>query len=271
MTATRKNRTPQTLLQEKLFALQDETYGRFNARLIPNIDADTIIGVRIPVLRKLVQGLDKKKTLGDAIPFTCEMREAFLKNLPHRYYEENLIHMMLIDAMDDLAETTDALETFLPYIDNWAVCDCGVPKVFRKNKDLIYVKAKDWLRDSHPYTVRYGIGVMMQLFLDSDFEPAVLESVAALRSEEYYVNMMIAWFFATALAKQEEATLPYFEEQKLDAWTHNKAIQKAVESERISDALKAYLKTKKVVKPKKGANAKNVKKNARHSKGLKQE
>lgn len=230
-------------IQERLFRLQDKEYQRFNAKLIPSISEDTVIGVRVPILRKLALQIEKKGKLSEDVEFGKKDMAQFLGDLPHDYYEENLLHMMAIGHMSDIDEVLSELERFLPYVDNWAVCDSGTPKVLRDHLDIAYVKAMEWMRSEHPYTIRYGIVTMMNLFLDEAFQPAVLEAVAKVRSDEYYVNMATAWFFATALAKQEKESLPYIEEKRLDVWTHNKAIQKAIESYRVSDECKAHLRT----------------------------
>lgn len=219
------------ILQE-LLALQDTDYKAFNAKLIPTIDPDTVIGVRVPALRKLAKAFSKD-------PQSAE----FIKALPHRYFEENSVHAYLIETIKDFDECIAAIDAFLPYIDNWATCDSLAPKVLSKHPDKLILNVKRWIGSTETYTVRFGLGTLMRFYLDDSFLPEYLELAASVRSDEYYVNMMIAWFFATALAKQGDATLPYIENKLLDKWVHNKTIQKAIESYRITDDMKAYLKT----------------------------
>jgi 3-methyladenine DNA glycosylase AlkD len=202
---------------------------------MPTVNPETVIGVRTPDLRKLAKEFSK----------TPEALE-FLKILPHRYYEENNLHGFLIETIRDYDIAIDAVDAFLPYIDNWATCDLISPKVFKKHLPELYGKIKVWLKSDRTYTVRFGIGMLMSFYLDDNFRPEMPELVAGIRSDEYYINMMIAWYFATALAKQYDAALPYIQEKRLDKWTHNKAIQKAIESYRISDETKAYLRALKV-------------------------
>lgn len=220
------------MIQERLFALQDEKYGDFQSKLIPGLPREQVIGLRMPAMRKLAKEFAKE-----------EEAAAFLKQLPHTYYDENVLHALLIASMKDYDACMEAVEAFLPYIDNWAVCDGLSPKVFRKHKKELLEKIKFWIPSEHTYTCRFGMGMLMRWFLDEDFQPEYLEMPAAVRSEEYYVNMMTAWFFATALAKQWDAAIPYLEQSRLDSWTHNKAIQKARESYRITPEQKEYLKT----------------------------
>ncbi len=227
--------TPEETIRTRLFAMQDEDYRRFHAKLIPNVAPEAVIGVRTPALRKYA-----KELAG-----TPEA-EAFLKELPHRYYEENNLHGFLIEKRRDFDGALAETDRFLPYIDNWATCDMFCPKVFGAHLPELYVKIKSWTKSAHTYTVRFGIGLLMRFYLDEHFAPAYPSLVAEIRSDEYYVNMMIAWYFATALAKRYDEILPYIEEQCLDRWTHNKAIQKAIESDRISGERKAYLRTLKI-------------------------
>ena len=222
-------------IQEKLLALQDEKYRDFHSKLIPTISPETIIGIRTPQLRKLAKEYAKD-------PESTE----FLKQLPHRYYDENILHALLVMEIKDYDTCVREVERFLPYVDNWAVCDIFSPKVFRKNREKLIEKIKEWAASDRPYTCRFGLGMLMTHFLDEDFKPEYLEIPAAVHSEEYYVNMMIAWFYATALAKQWDATIGYIEKQRLDRWTLNKTIQKARESYRITPEQKEYLKTLKV-------------------------
>ena len=217
---------------QRLSELSDPTYRDFHAGLIPNISPETILGVRVPTLRKLARELRGSP----------EAQE-FMAALPHEYYDENCLHGLLINDIKDFGATVSALDTFLPYVDNWAVCDLISPRSFKSRPPELAAHVHRWLESSHSYTVRFGIGVLMSFYLDEGFEPAQLEAVAERCCEEYYVNMMVAWYFATALAKQPEAALPYIENRRLSRWTHNKAIQKSIESRRIPDETKAYLKT----------------------------
>ena len=219
-------------IQELLFSLQDTKYRDFHSKLMPTIDYERVIGVRTPDLRKQVKTLAKRQDI-----------EEFMEALPHDYYEENNLHAFLIEQMKDYEECLEHLERFLPYVDNWATCDAMTPKVFKKHKGELLEKIQEWMASDHTYTIRFGIEMLMKFYLDEDFDERYLDWVAAVRSEEYYVNMMIAWYFATALAKQYEVSLPYIKENRLADWTHNKAIQKAVESYRITSEQKTYLKT----------------------------
>lgn len=221
--------------RHRLFSLQDIKYKEFQCKLMPTVNPDVVIGVRTPELRKLARELSK-------LPEASQ----FLSILPHTYYEENNLHGFLIETIKNYETAIAAVEAFLPYIDNWATCDLMTPKAFKNHRPALYEKINAWLKSDRTYTVRFGIGMLMRLYLDDNFRPEILEQVASIRSEEYYVNMMIAWFFATALAKQYDAALPYIQEHRLEKWTNNKAIQKAVESYRISDEVKGYLRTFKV-------------------------
>ena len=220
-----------TELQKQLFELQDIKYRDFHSKLMPETDKETVIGIRTPVLRKFA-----KEFAG-----TSEA-EAFLRQLPHRYYEENNLHMMLITGIKDYEKCMEEIQRFLPCIDNWATCDYPAPKCFARHKDQVLEEAKRWISSGETYVIRYGIGMLMRLFLYEDFSSEYLEMAAAVQSQEYYVNMMIAWYFATALAKQWDATVPYIEHHKLPDWVHRKTIQKAVESYRITPEQKEYLK-----------------------------
>lgn len=222
-------------VHRSLFELQDIKYKAFQCKLMPTVNPDTVIGVRTPELRKLAK---KFSNLPEA--------STFLSILPHAYYEENNLHGFLIETIKDYDTAIAAVEAFLPYIDNWATCDSMSPRVFKNNLPALYQKIVIWLTSDQTYTVRFGIGMLMRFYLDDHFQPEILELVARIRSEEYYVNMMIAWYFATALVKQYDAALPYIQEHRLEKWTHNKAIQKAVESYRISQETKAYLRTLKI-------------------------
>ena len=220
-----------TKLQKQLFELQDLKYRDFHSKLMPETDKETVIGIRTPVLRKFA-----KEFAG-----TSEAA-AFLRQLPHRYYEENNLHMMLITGIKDYEKCMKEIQRFLPCIDNWATCDYPAPKCFARHKDQVLEEAKRWISSGETYVIRYGIGMLMRLFLDEDFSSEYLEMAAAVQSQEYYVNMMIAWYFATALAKQWDATVPYIEQHKLSDWVHRKTVQKAVESYRITPEQKEYLK-----------------------------
>ncbi len=216
---------------KQLFELQDEKFRDFNAKLIPNIDKETVIGVRTPQLKKYAKELYKSGEY-----------KAFLHTLPHRYFEENQLHAFIISLISDFDTAVFELECFLPYIDNWATCDQLIMKAIAKEPERILGKIDLWLESDKAYTVRFAIGLLMRYFSDEHFECKYLEKVASVESNEYYINMMCAWYFATALAKQYSAALPYFEENKLPKWTHNKAIQKARESYRVTDEHKAILK-----------------------------
>ncbi|MFR3767518.1 MAG: DNA alkylation repair protein [Blautia sp.] len=226
-------------IREDLFAMQDLSYRDFHSRLMPDVDKAAVIGVRVPELRKYVKELAKDPEI-----------QEFLDDLPHQYYEENNVHGFLIQQMKEYEKCMEELEKFLPYINNWATCDMTSPKVFKKHKEELLEAVRRWIASDHVYTVRYGIGMLMQHYLDEDFREEYPQMVSEIQSEEYYVNMMIAWYFATALAKQYETILPYIEKQKLDVWTHNKTIQKACESYRITPEQKAYLRTLKIKKKK---------------------
>lgn len=221
-----------TRIQERLMTQIDTEYQKFHARIVPNIPAATILGIRTPILRKLAKELRG-----------TDEAAAFLQELPHTYYEENQLHSFLISLEKDMDAALAEVNRFLPYVDNWATCDQLSPTVFRKYAERLLPDITRWLNSSETYTIRFGIEMLMNHFLDERFSPAYLEMVAKVQSEEYYVNMMSAWYFATALAKQWEATVPYLQEQKLSSWVHQKTIQKAIESNRISDEQKTYLRT----------------------------
>ncbi|MBE6784589.1 MAG: DNA alkylation repair protein [Ruminococcaceae bacterium] len=222
-------------IQQKLLEFQDKKYKQFNSKLIPNISPDTQIGVRIPHIRKIAKEL---KDTDEA--------KAFLNALPHKYFEENNLHGYLLEMINNFDKALEEIEKFLPYIDNWATCDTITPKIFRKNLPALYEKIKVWLKSDETYTIRFGVNMLMKFFLDENFTEEVLLLVAEIRSEEYYVNTVRAWFFATAIAKQREATLPYLENKTLDKWTHNKTIQKCIESFRITKEDKSKLKEMKL-------------------------
>ncbi len=224
-------------IRKVLYGFQDEKYRELQKKLIPTADKDSVIGVRTPDLRKYAKQLYKENDY-----------QEFLDALPHKYFDENQLHAFIVSEIKDFDKCVAEVQRFLPYVDNWATCDQMSPKVFKKNRQELPAIIKDWIASDRTYTIRFGIGMLMEHFLDEDFDPVYPEMVAAVRSEEYYVNMMTAWYFATALAKQYDAVLPYIEEQRLDAWTHNKTIQKAVESYRITDEQKEYLRSLKVKK-----------------------
>lgn len=219
-------------IREELFKLQDVKYRDFQVKLIPGKDIDTMIGVRTPDLRKYAKSLVKREDIGN-----------FLSDVPHRYFDENQIHAFVISEIKDLKKCMEETEKFLPYVDNWATCDQMSPKVFKKHKTELLSAISSWITSDKTYTIRFAIGMLMQHFLDEDFDISYPEMVAKVRSEEYYVNMMIAWYFATALAKQYDAILPFIEGHRLSDWTHNKAIQKSIESYRITKEQKDYLRS----------------------------
>ena len=219
-------------IREKLFEMQDEGYRELQKKIVPTADPGSVIGVRTPQLRALAKDLLKA---GDV--------SAFLGDLPHTYFDENQLHAFLLSEIKDYDRCVAEVERFLPYVDNWATCDQMSPKVFKKHRPQLLERIRKWIVSDRTYTVRFGLGMLMQHFLDEDFDPAYLDLAASVRSDEYYVNMMTAWYFATALAKQYEATVPYIEGHRLEPWTHNKTIQKAVESYRIMPEQKEYLKT----------------------------
>ena len=218
-------------IQKELFALQDKEYMKFLSKLTPNVSEDTIIGVRIPEIRKLAKKLVKNNEYED-----------FLKELPHKYYDENLLHGAIISESKNFEKCIKLLDNFLPFVDNWAVCDTISPKIFKKYKKELIEKIKEWSQSDKTYTCRFGVEMLMTHFLDEDFKKEYLEVVANIHSEEYYVKMVVAWFFATALAKQWDYAVIYLEDNRLDVWVHNKTIQKARESLRISLEKKEYLK-----------------------------
>ena len=217
-------------MKEELFKLQDKKYQELQYKIIPNVD--NIIGVRTPELRKLAKKLVKENNY-----------KSFLEELPHKYFDENQLHAFIISEIKDFNECIDYTNKFLPYIDNWATCDQMSPKVFKKNKDNLLKEIKVWIKSKETYTIRFAIGMLMSYFLDEDFDKKYLELVSKIKSKEYYVNMMIAWYFATALAKQYKDTIIYLKNNKLDTWVHNKTIQKAIESYRITNDQKEYLRS----------------------------
>ncbi len=222
-------------IRDELFKLQDKKYGEFQTKLIPTASPDIFIGVRTPDLRNLAKRIVKENNYKE-----------FLKELPHQYFDENQLHAFIISEIKDYDECLNYINEFLPYVDNWATCDQMSPKIFKKHTDKLIEEIKIWMNSKETYTIRFGIGMLMQYYLDDNFKPEYLQMVSKIKSKEYYVNMMISWYFATALAKQYEKTLPYIENKKLDTWTHNKTIQKAIESYRITLEQKEYLKSLKI-------------------------
>ena len=224
-------------IRELLFQARDEEYGKFQSKLIPEISDNNFIGVRTPELRKIAKTLSKDPNIGD-----------FLNELPHRYFDEDQLHSFIISEIKDMDKCIEEVERFLPYVNNWATCDQLTPKVFKKHKDKLLEKIKVWIASDKTYTVRFAMEMLMTHFLDDEFDISYPEMVAGVKSEEYYIRMMQAWYFATALAKQYEAVLPFITEKKLEQWTHNKAIQKATESRRITPEQKDFLRNLKFKK-----------------------
>ena len=222
-------------IQKELYNLQDTKYRDFQSKLIPTVNSDKFIGVRTPELRKLAKNLSKREDIN-----------IFLNTLPHQYFDENQLHAFIISNIKDYDICIKETNAFLPFIDNWATCDQMSPKVFKKNHQKLLPQIKKWLKSTETYTIRFSISMLMEHFLDEDFNIEYPKMVSKIKSKEYYVNMMIAWYFATALAKQYDSILPFIENKKLESWTHNKTIQKAVESYRITDEQKKYLKTLKI-------------------------
>ena len=227
---------------ERLFQLQDLDYREFQSNLVPNISKESMIGVRTPALRQFAKEVFNNSTFAKgAVPM--EEISLFFDRLPHKYFEENLLHFFVISMIKDFDRCIEEVERFLPYVDCWPVCDQSSPKIFKKNREKLLPFVKKWISSEHVYTARYGIRILMNEYLDEDFKPEYLELVSAKRGDDYYLKMMVAWYFATALAKQYDASLPVIEEGRLEEWTHNKAIQKALESFRVSDQHKEYLRT----------------------------
>ena len=222
-------------IREELFRMRDGKYRELQKKLIPTADSDAVIGVRTPELRQYAKQLAKDGEI-----------TVFLRDLPHRYFDEDQLHAFIVSEIRDFDRCADEVDRFLPYVNNWATCDQMSPKVFRKHRKELLPYIRKWIGSEKTYTVRFGIGMLMEHFLDKDFDPVYPETVAKIRSEEYYVNMMIAWYFATALAKQYERIIPFIENRRLDEWTHNKTIQKATESYRITPERKEYLKSLKI-------------------------
>lgn len=219
----------ETIIQKKLISMGEEKYKNFSSNLMPTVKKDVVIGVRTPILRKYAKELTNY--------------DDFLKELPHKYFEENNLHAFLLEREKDFEKCVELIDVFLPYIDNWATCDCMKPKALKKEPEKLLCHIKKWIASTDVYAVRYGINLLMSFYLDDNFKEEYLDIVAKVNSCEYYINMMRAWYFATSLAKQYEYTLPYIENNRLDVWTHNKTIQKATESLRISGEQKEYLKS----------------------------
>lgn len=224
-------------VQKRLFEMQDAEYRDFHAKLVPTMEKTKFIGIRTPMLRKFAKKFGK-----------TEESEIFLQVLPHQYYEENNLHGLLIEQIRDYDKCLEELERFLPFIDNWATCDLLALHMMKKHRDVFIREVFRWIESDQPYTIRFGISMLMRHYLDEEFKTEYPEKVAAIRSEEYYVNMMRAWYFATALAKQYENVLPFLEKRQMDVWTHNKTIQKAIESYRITSEQKEYLRTLRIKK-----------------------
>lgn len=219
-------------IQKRLLELSDEKNADFSAKLTPGIDREKFLGVRIPASRKLAKEIIKENEHKD-----------FLNSLPHKYYDENILHSILISEIKDYDECVKYIDEFLPYVDNWAVCDTMSPKIFKSEHERLMSDILRWVNSDQTYTIRFGLEILMSHFLDNDFKKEYLEIPARIKSNEYYINMMIAWFFATALAKQWDSTIVYIENGVLDKWVHNKTIQKARESYRITAEQKEYLKS----------------------------
>ena len=222
-------------IREELFRMQDEKYRELQKKLIPTADSGAVIGVRTPDLRQYAKQLVKEEGI-----------TVFLRDLPHRYFDEDQLHAFIVSELKDYDRCADEVDRFLPYVNNWATCDQMSPKVFRKHRKELLQYIRKWIGSGETYTIRFGIGMLMEHYLDEDFDLSYPERVARIRSEEYNVNMMTAWYFATALAKQYDRIIPFIENRRLDAWTHNKTIQKAVESYRITPEQKEYLKSLKI-------------------------
>ena len=229
MTRTEEVVAIKTTIQKTLVSMGEDEYREFSSNLMPTVDKSKVIGIRIPVLRKYAKEM--------------ENYEDFLCQLPHKYFEENNLHAFLIEREQDFDKCIEKLDAFLPYIDNWATCDSLKPKVLKKQPQKLLKHIKKWIKSKDVYAVRYAINLLMSYYLDENFNEDYLMIVANVKSDEYYINMMRAWYFATALVKRYKETLPYIENNTLDTWTHNKTIQKATESFRISKEQKQYLKT----------------------------
>lgn len=220
------------MIQDKLFEYQDLGYREFNSKLIPNIDKETMIGVRIPDIRKIEKSL------------SIEEKEEFLLKLPHKYFEENMLHGIIISNMKEYDNIIINLEKFLPYVDNWAVCDSISPKIFKKNREKVITNVLSCIKSNHTYVSRFGIGMIMQLYLENEyFKKSYLDIIAEIKTEDYYINMMRAWTFQVALVKQWKEAIVYIEKGLLDEFTHNKTISKSCDSYKIEKEKKEYLKT----------------------------
>ena len=220
------------MIQDKLFEYQDLEYREFNSKLIPNIDKETMIGVRIPDIRKIEKSL------------STEEKEEFLLKLPHKYFEENMLHGIIISNMKEYDKVIINLEKFLPYVDNWAVCDSISPKIFKKNREKVIINVLSWIKSNHTYVCRFGIGMIMQLYLEDEyFKKSYLDIIAEIKTEDYYINMMRAWTFQVALVKKWKEAIKYIEKGLLDEFTHNKTISKSCDSYKIEKEKKEYLKT----------------------------
>lgn len=222
-------------IEKTLFYLAETEYKNFNKKLLPTVEDGLILGVRTPILRKLAKDLYKN---GDAV--------GFLNALPHKYYEENNLHAFIIEQIKDYDQVIDRLNKFLPFVDNWATCDCLSPAVFKKNKEKLLIEIKKWLKDSHTYTIRFAIGMLMKHYLDDSFDKKYVDWVIGIKSDEYYINMMISWYLATAIAKQPDSILPIIESKTLPKFVQNKTIQKSTESFRVPKETKNYLRTLKI-------------------------
>src|SRR5574344_713614 len=216
----------------ELFKVQDKDYALFHGKLVPTVPRASIIGVRVPELRKIAKRIQGSPEAG-----------AFINTLPHAYFDENMLHALLISESKEYAECIRELDKFLPYVDNWSVCDIMSPKVFKQNKGALLIKIRQWSSSTQVYECRFGIKMLMSHFLDADFRKEYLHIPAGVKSDAYYIKMMLAWFFATALAKQWRAAILYLERKQFDKWVHNKTIQKACESYRITPAQKEYLRS----------------------------
>ena len=224
-----------TEIQKKLFEMQDTGYREFHSKLMPETDKEKVIGVRTPVLRKFAKQI-----------YGTPEADKFLKSLPHKYYEEDNLHAFLLEQICDYDKLISELDKFLPYIDNWATCDMMKPKIFKNHLPELKEKCFEWIESKQTYTVRFGVVMLMTHYLENESDISIPERISRIRSEEYYIRMAVAWYFATALAKQYDAVLPFIENHKLDPWTHNKAIQKARESYRITLEKKQQLNTMKI-------------------------
>ncbi|MCQ2506557.1 MAG: DNA alkylation repair protein [Lachnospiraceae bacterium] len=224
-------------VQQELLKMEDCEYKTFSSNLMPGVDFEKVIGIRIPKLRKYAKELVKREDIDD-----------FLLTLPHKYHEENNIHAFILEQCRDFDKTIGMLNSFLPYVDNWSTCDSMKPKAFKSHKKELWPEIKKWIASEHAYTIRFGIEMLMSFYLDENFDEEQANLVCAIKSDEYYVNMMIAWYFATALAKQWDRIIPYIVEKRMTSWCHNKTIQKARESFRISKEQKEYLNKLKITK-----------------------